>query len=108
MPFVCWQSSPTPPHTAPNSTERFERYRDEDYSAPNSEAPQHSTEKLVSDELSLTQGLTPRQLRRIRKVFAFKNHPDRVGAAFRVTASERMKIANTLIDNALKLGQTQL
>lgn len=56
----------------------------------------------VAEELRLRPRLTAKELHRIRREFALGNHPDRVPAPLRELATQRMVVANTLIDQALK------
>lgn len=58
--------------------------------------------KSVAEELALHEALTPSELKRIRREFAARNHPDRVPTWQRDEATQRMTIANVLIDRALK------
>lgn len=60
---------------------------------------------IEPDDIARELGLdgppaTPRDLDRVRREFAFANHPDRVDAALRERAMIRMQIANRLIDEA--------
>jgi hypothetical protein len=61
-----------------------------------------SEAETVAEDLRLRPGLTKAELRRIRRKFAFGNHPDRVPPSSREAATRRMIIANALIDQALK------
>lgn len=54
----------------------------------------------VARELGLDGGRPPRDLDRVRRDFAFRNHPDRVAVELRERAMVRMQIANMLIDEA--------
>jgi hypothetical protein len=56
----------------------------------------------LAAELGLRAGMPRAELRRLRRDFALKNHPDRVGPLRSETASRRMTIANALIDAALR------
>ncbi|WP_153020086.1 hypothetical protein [Paramesorhizobium deserti] len=55
----------------------------------------------IAQELQLSSGMSPADLAQIRRRFAARNHPDRVAPHLRERASDRMKIANALIDRAL-------
>ncbi|RCS24958.1 hypothetical protein DUT91_05795 [Phyllobacterium salinisoli] len=55
----------------------------------------------IARELQLSPDMSPIELARVRRRFAARNHPDRVAEPLRDCASERMKIANMLIDRAL-------
>ncbi|MCV0397086.1 MAG: hypothetical protein K5872_21905 [Rhizobiaceae bacterium] len=55
----------------------------------------------IARELGLDQPRSgPRDYDRLRREFAFANHPDRVGESMREHAKIRMQIANRLIDEA--------
>lgn len=56
----------------------------------------------VAEELSISARDTPHSLNDKRRLFAKANHPDRVDLQFRENATMRMKIANLLIDEALR------
>ncbi len=45
------------------------------------------------------------EIRSIRRAFAMRNHPDRVPAELRGRATQRMTIANALIDEALRSAE---
>lgn len=59
----------------------------------------------IAEELGLTADLATAELRRIRRDFAKKNHPDRFEPARRTGAARRMSIANMLIDAQLRQGR---
>jgi hypothetical protein len=61
-----------------------------------------ASSKSVFEELGLRDDLSDAELRRIRRDFAVRNHPDRVPVAQRDEATKRMTLANVLIDRALK------
>jgi hypothetical protein len=64
-------------------------------------APALSVEPAeIARELRLTGLEKPAELDRIRRAFAFRNHPDRVPPELRENAMARMQIANQLIDSA--------
>ena len=69
--------------------------------APQAAAPK-SEDETIAEELGLRADLGIGELRRIRRDFAKKNHPDRFEAAQRIGAARRMTIANSLIDAHLK------
>lgn len=54
----------------------------------------------IARELGLGETIEPRSLDRLRRDFAFRNHPDRVPAHLRANAMMRMQVANMLIDEA--------
>ena len=55
----------------------------------------------IAAELRLGSARTREDLRRLRRSFAMRNHPDRVPAWLREEATRRMTIANALIDRAM-------
>jgi hypothetical protein len=59
-------------------------------------------EEAISNELGLSADFAVVDLKRIRREFAKKNHPDRCHPGQRVEAARRMTIANMLIDERLK------
>ena len=54
----------------------------------------------IARELQLTGREKPETLDRLRREFAFRNHPDRVAPELRQRAIVRMQIANRMIDDA--------
>lgn len=56
----------------------------------------------ISRELGIKAGMPVSQLARMRRAFAFRNHPDRVAPQFRQRAMVRMQVANMLIDDACR------
>lgn len=54
----------------------------------------------IAAELGLGGAATPVDFSRLRRSFAFSNHPDRVAPHLRQRAMVRMQIANMLIDDA--------
>lgn len=61
-----------------------------------------TTDEAVADELHLNGRQSVAELKHLRRVFAWRNHPDRVPPKWRDKATQRMTIANALIDSALK------
>jgi hypothetical protein len=59
-------------------------------------------DKAVAAELRLSSAKCGDDLRRIRRRFAMGNHPDRVPEWLRDEATRRMRIANALIDGAMR------
>ena len=55
---------------------------------------------LIARELGLSGARRAKDLDRLRRDFAFRNHPDRVAKDMRERAMIRMQIANRLIDEA--------
>ncbi|MCT8998403.1 hypothetical protein [Chelativorans intermedius] len=65
------------------------------------EAPQPSVDPDdIARELGLSRCARPRELDRLRRDFAMRNHPDRVPEHLRARAIIRMQVANMLIDEA--------
>ncbi|HWK65575.1 MAG TPA: hypothetical protein VNS34_11570 [Rhizobiaceae bacterium] len=56
--------------------------------------------EAILRELGLKASSNAAELARIRRAFAFKNHPDRVAPHLRQRAMVRMQVANMLIDDA--------
>ncbi len=56
----------------------------------------------IAADLALAESETPASLAAKRRAFAAQNHPDRHSADFRLNATTRMKIANMLIDEAMR------
>ncbi|UUP19261.1 hypothetical protein NTH_03756 [Nitratireductor thuwali] len=54
----------------------------------------------IARELDLARRAASTDLDRLRREFAFRNHPDRVPEHLRARAMIRMQVANTLIDEA--------
>ncbi|ACK50352.1 hypothetical protein Msil_1387 [Methylocella silvestris BL2] len=64
--------------------------------------PPMGEDEAIAEELGLSADLAIVDLRRIRRDFAKKNHPDRFAPAQRSGAARRMTIANMLIDERMK------
>lgn len=60
------------------------------------------TPQDVAEDLKLSDAHSAEALQSLRRSFARRNHPDMVGEEWREQATLRMKIANLLIDEALK------
>jgi hypothetical protein len=59
------------------------------------------SESEIAEDLGLAQCRSETELKERRRLFAMRNHPDRVADQFRPQATRRMMIANTMIDAAL-------
>ncbi|WP_180982429.1 hypothetical protein [Methylocella silvestris] len=70
--------------------------------SPRVAAPPKGEDEAIAEELGLSADLAIVDLRRIRRDFAKKNHPDRFAPAQRTGAARRMTIANMLIDERMK------
>lgn len=64
------------------------------------ERPPDTDPAAVALELDVARASAPRDLDRLRRAFAFRNHPDRVRPEWRECAEIRMRIANRIIDEA--------
>ena len=67
-----------------------------------------SLEESVRGELELTEELSPVQIERLRRRFAFRYHPDRACGLPTAEALERMKIGNRIIDDALYRARSRV
>src|SRR5262249_4306370 len=66
-----------------------------------------TVEETVALELQLSDNLEPAEMERRRRLFAYRNHPDRFGPSQQEVALQRMTIANVLVDRALKLARSR-
>jgi len=66
-----------------------------------------TVEETVALELQLSDNLEPAEMERRRRLFAYRNHPDRFGPSQQAVALQRMTIANVLVDRALKLARSR-
>jgi hypothetical protein len=71
------------------------------------QGPPPSVEEAIALELQLSDTLEPAELERMRRRFAYRNHPDRVGPAQQARALQRMTVANALIDQTLKAARAR-
>jgi hypothetical protein len=69
-------------------------------------APAKTEDQAISEELGLSAELATVDLKRIRRDFAKKNHPDRFEPARRTNAARRMSIANMLIDEQMRQNRS--
>jgi hypothetical protein len=56
--------------------------------------------EAILAELGLTEDLTDEELTRLRRLFMWRNHPDRHRESQRASATRRVAIANMLVDRA--------
>jgi hypothetical protein len=56
--------------------------------------------EAVLAELGLAENLTERELNRLRRLYMWRNHPDRHRESQRASATRRVAIANMLLDRA--------
>jgi hypothetical protein len=61
-----------------------------------------SVEERVAAEPGLTASMNRRELQAARRDFASSNHPDKWPREGRLEAENRMKIANAMVDAAIK------
>ncbi len=74
----------------------------EDAVEPLLEAIASCEQDAIAEELGLSEDLSASDLKRIRRMFARDNHPDRLAPSQREIATHRMTIANMLIDRHLQ------
>ncbi|MGD0721225.1 MAG: hypothetical protein ABR970_09300 [Roseiarcus sp.] len=74
--------------------------REEPSAAPAPPPEPTETPEAIGRELGLREGLSHEQLNRLRRLFMWRNHPDRHGEAHREIATRRVAIANMLVDRA--------
>jgi hypothetical protein len=65
-----------------------------------SRQPAADTAEAILDELGLSENLTFDELNQVRRLYMWRNHPDRQGEAQRESATRRVAIANMLVDRA--------
>lgn len=95
------QSATDAPETGAEIPDEVEK----EVPAPEPVMPPHLlrlTEEEIRADLALSGQETEASLNEKRRQFAKQNHPDRVLAQFRDNATIRMKLANLLIDKAIK------
>lgn len=68
--------------------------------------PQKTEDEAIAEELGLSPDLGAIDLKRIRRDFAKKNHPDRFEPPERSGAERRMSIANMLIDELMRQSRS--
>jgi hypothetical protein len=56
--------------------------------------------EAILAELGLTENLTDQELSRLRRLYMWRNHPDRHRESQRANATRRVAIANMLLDRA--------
>jgi hypothetical protein len=69
---------------------------------PDQPSVAEADDAAVAAELRLSTAKTREDLRQIRRSFAMRNHPDRVPEWLRDEATRRMRIANAMIDGAMR------
>jgi hypothetical protein len=76
---------------------------DQDEPAPSAPAPRQPKDEspeAILDELGLSERLTYDEISQLRRLYMWRNHPDRHGEAERENATRRVAIANMLLDRA--------
>jgi hypothetical protein len=63
-------------------------------------SPADDSAEAILAELGLADNLTDRELSRLRRLFMWRNHPDRHRESQRASATRRVAIANMLLDRA--------
>lgn len=63
--------------------------------------------EAIAQELGLHKMKTSTDFGRLRRSFAFKNHPDRVAPHLRQRAMVRMQVANMMIDEAKRRAKKE-
>jgi hypothetical protein len=71
-----------------------------------SAVPSRSVEAALAPELALTDALAAAELERIRRAFAYRNHPDTVVPAYKAHAPQRDH-RQRAIDRALARGSAK-
>ena len=82
--------------------DRLARLYGEDRPEASKPAVWPADDAAIAAELHLASARTGEDLRRLRRSFALRNHPDRVPAWLRDEATRRMTITNALIDRAMR------
>jgi hypothetical protein len=92
---------PTPGGASPwdEALAWIEEY-DEPTAVAQSQRPAAESAEAILDELGLSDKLTHDELNQARRLYMWRNHPDRLGEAQRESATRRVAIANMLIDRA--------
>jgi hypothetical protein len=76
---------------------------DQDEPAASAAAPQpprDASPEAILDELGLSERLTHDEISQLRRLYMWRNHPDRHSEAERENATRRVAIANMLLDRA--------
>jgi hypothetical protein len=102
-----WTYAAAEPAAVSSAASTTEMYVHTDAAGRAPTVPPRSVEETVAHELQLSDDLKPADLERIRRTFAYRNHPDRVGPAHKMHALRRMTAANVLIDQALEAARAR-
>lgn len=76
-------------------------YQDSIEASPEVSPDSNATARIIALELGLNDAMSVEEIKRIRRDFALRNHPDVVADGDRMGATMRMQIANLMIDEAL-------
>jgi hypothetical protein len=95
--FVAGSAAPSP---GSGASEFFATYLGLSAGQGTAEALPEIAPEAIARELALHRVADVKSLDRLRREFAFSNHPDRVRAEWRDRAMARMQTANRLIDEA--------
>jgi hypothetical protein len=102
----CFAPTPDAADTAlPGDDDRWSEalaWIEPDEPAPPPQSAAEPEVEATPPELAITSDLTAVELRRLRRQFALKFHPDRLDPSHREAAAARMSSVNALIDSALK------
>lgn len=99
------------PRAEPELDQRLDAYlflmgEAEEPKPPEPPPPPAWLDRLSPEDVAADLGLHPsddrERLQERRRAFARDNHPDRVDADYRDAATQRMKLANQLVDEALQ------
>lgn len=105
---------PSAPRHDPKMDQRLDAYlflmgeegEAEEPKSPEPAPPPAWLDRLSPEDVAVDLGLHPsddrERLQERRRAFARDNHPDRVDADYRDAATQRMKLANQLVDEALR------
>ena len=80
-----------------DSAERPKRYLEHESSPLDAKQLTPDSDEIAA-ELGLNLSITGDDIARLRREFALRNHPDRVPQELRAVATQRMQIANALLD----------
>jgi hypothetical protein len=78
----------------------FEEQEEPPPPLPEQRLPKDESPEGILRELGLTDRFTREEIGRARRLFMWRNHPDRHGEAERENATRRVAIANMLLDRA--------
>ncbi|MDN5929249.1 MAG: hypothetical protein L0I29_19485 [Hyphomicrobiales bacterium] len=100
IPFGFVGGGPADPHSDSGPETAAAAYLGLNAGWARGEALPETAPDAIARELALHRAADVKALDRLRREFAFKNHPDRVRPEWRDAAMARMQTANRLIDEA--------